>query len=184
MVNRSLSRKRGRTDPSSTATVFSTKPLLVGTLCGISTAGLFNPVDRALYLSVIHLRPFLHASNWVQPFQGASNALLHRTISGGLYFTAYDLIEKPVQKWALHRPYRNNDDAYDAFVTTFATGTLAGFVNGVVLNPIAAVKYAAWGTPDTSQGLKRFAVSLWVSGCGQRLKKNIQWSTVPGATNN
>ena len=132
-------------------------------MSGIATAGLFNPVDRALYLSVINLKPFLHADNWAQPFQGASNALLHRTISGGLYFAAYDLLEKPVQKWSMQRPYRQ-DTTYDVLVTSFLTGTLAGFVNGVVLNPIAAVKYAAWGTPDTSKGLKRFAVSLWKEG--------------------
>jgi hypothetical protein len=136
-------------------------PLLCGTLSGIATAGLFNPVDRALYLSVINLKPFLHSDNWKQPFQGASNALLHRTISGGLYFAAYDLIEQPVKSWSVQRSFLQ-DSRYDIVVTSFITGTAAGFVNGVVLNPIAAVKYAAWGA-DTSKGLQSFAVSLWVS---------------------
>jgi hypothetical protein len=138
-------------------------PVCCGTLSGIATAGLFNPVDRALYLSVINLKPFLHRDNWLRPFQGASNALLHRTISGGLYFAAYDLLQSPVQQWALRRPLRHDDKTYDVLVTSFVTGTLAGFVNGVILNPIAAVKYAAWGS-DTSKGLQGFAVSLWQKG--------------------
>ena len=139
-------------------------PVLSGTLSGIATAGLFNPVDRALYLSVINLKPFLHRDNWSRPFQGASNALLHRTVSGGLYFAAYDLIEAPVQQWVYKRALRKHEKhTYDVLVTSFITGTLAGFVNGIVLNPIAAVKYAAWGS-DTSKGLQGFAKSLWKKG--------------------
>ena len=172
---RSISRKRSRnlfgagTHHATTAPPPTKKqpsrwiPVCSGTLAGIATAGLFNPVDRALYLSVINLKPFLHRANWARPFQGASNALLHRTVSGGLYFAAYDLLKVPVQKWALRRPLRHDDTTYDVLVTSFVTGTMAGFVNGVVLNPIAAVKYAAWGS-DTSKGLKSFAVSLWNQG--------------------
>jgi hypothetical protein len=40
-----------------------------GLLGGISQAGLFNPWDRALYLSVKHNRPFLSGLNFINPYQ-------------------------------------------------------------------------------------------------------------------
>jgi hypothetical protein len=147
-------------------------PVCAGTLSGITTAGVFNPYDRALYLSVIHEKPFLHGSNWSKPFQGAANALLHRTVAGGLYFAVYDILQKPVARMVAAAASRHSSDASvpgerllpsDDIMVSFATGTLAGFANGVILNPIAAVKYAAWGS-DTSEGLQRYAVSLWQHG--------------------
>eukprot|EP00946_MAST-07B_sp_MAST-7B-sp1_P000464 g464.t1 len=145
-------------------------PVCAGTLSGVTTAGVFNPYDRALYLSVIHEKPFLHRSNWSKPFQGAANALLHRTVAGGLYFTVYDLLQKPVARMlsegSSSLPSASGSSKSlpeDAAVISFATGTLAGFANGVILNPIAAVKYAAWGS-DTSKGLQRYAISLWRRG--------------------
>ena len=44
--------------------------LVAGTTVGVLQAVLFNPWDRALYLSVKEKRPFLHRANFTQPFQG------------------------------------------------------------------------------------------------------------------
>ncbi len=44
--------------------------LVAGTTVGALQAVLFNPWDRALYLSVKEKRPFLHRANFTQPFQG------------------------------------------------------------------------------------------------------------------
>jgi hypothetical protein len=55
---------------------------VAGLVCGLFQAGLFNPWDRALYLSVRDRRPFLHATNFKNPFQGFWQAIVHRTIAG------------------------------------------------------------------------------------------------------
>ena len=60
--------------------------LLGGLVSGTASAVLFNPWDRALYLSVVHKRRFLSLSNWKQPFQGFHQAAVQRVLSGGLYF--------------------------------------------------------------------------------------------------
>ncbi len=144
--------------------------MAAGTLSGVATAGLFNPYDRALYLSVVKERVFLDKRNWRNPFHGASNALLHRTISGGLYFAMYDMLQSPVRRALGGRNHNSNSSGEGSsgsndneLLISFVTGAGAGCVNGIILNPIAAVKYAAWGS-DTSKGLKRFAVSLWNKG--------------------
>jgi hypothetical protein len=60
--------------------------VLAGTFSGVVQAGLFNPYDRALYLSVRDHLPFLHRSNFMDPFRGFAQAVVQRTIAGGLYF--------------------------------------------------------------------------------------------------
>ena len=60
--------------------------LVCGLLAGVAQAGLFNPYDRALYLSVTNHRPFLHVSNWQSPYSGFLQSLGGRALAGGLYF--------------------------------------------------------------------------------------------------
>ena len=154
-------RMDGRVQDAEKAPVRWWIPMTAGTFAGVLTAGIFNPVDRALYLSVIRCRPFLSRRNWSNPFHGAANALLHRTISGGLYFAVYDILKEPVGTHIDRLGFAGSEKG--SIFKSFITGNLAGFFNGVVLNPIAAVKYAAWGS-DTSSGLGRYAISLWRKG--------------------
>jgi hypothetical protein len=57
---------------------------------------------------------------------------VQRTVSGGLYFVFQGLI-------------------HDAFPDKgpFFVGLLAGSLNGVILNPLAAIKYHNWGSEVT-----------------------------------
>ncbi len=109
-----------------------------GLASGLVCASLFNPWDRALFLSVIESRAFLSPSNFRQPFQGLGQTLVHRTVSNGLYFVlqdvAYDVISD-----ALDKPRS------DSRVVLLA-GLGAGAANGALLNSIAAIKYqvACW----------------------------------------
>jgi Mitochondrial carrier protein len=58
--------------------------------CGLASgaiqAGVFNPYDRALYLSVQHKRAFLCPANFANPYQGFSQSIVLRMVSSGLYF--------------------------------------------------------------------------------------------------
>ena len=116
--------------------------VLPGVVSGLCTAALFNPWDRALFLSVVHKRVFLSVENFRTPFQGLAQTLVHRTVSNGLYFAlqdaAYDLASAVSQ-----RPRTDTR-------VVFSAGLLAGAVNGAILNSIAAVKY---------QGASCFSIS-------------------------
>lgn len=114
--------------------------LLAGLTSGVVIAGLFNPWDRALYLSVLHQRPFLRACNWRSPYTGFLQSLLGRTLSGGLYFPLYDLCLRPCQTITGLRS--------DSALLAFLAGNTAGAVNGIVLNHLTTVKYQSWKTKE------------------------------------
>lgn len=112
--------------------------LVCGLLAGVAQAGVFNPYDRALYLSIRDDRPFLHRANWHNPYTGFAQAIGGRAINGGLYF--------PVEHFFLRCLNDTFDRESDPKLNFFA-GTAAGGFNAVILNPISAVKYKTWGRP-------------------------------------
>ena len=117
---------------------------LCGLLAGIAQAGVFNPYDRALYLSVKDNRSFLHVLNWKNPYIGFSQSLGGRALSGGLYF--------PVEHFML-RTCENH----------LLAGFAAGTVNAIVLNPLTAVKYKTWGR-DVNRGMWKEAYNMLNKG--------------------
>jgi len=112
-----------------------------GLVSGVSTAVLFNPYDRALYLSVKDRRSFLHYSNWKRPFTGFGQSLLGRTISGGMYFPLFDTF-KPLYKQHLSL-------SHESLMLSFLAGNSAGAVNGVLLNGLTAIKYQSWASNES-----------------------------------
>jgi hypothetical protein len=59
---------------------------ICGIAAGVIQAGIFNPYDRALYLSVKDHRQFLHVENWKSPYSGFFQSIGSRALSGGIYF--------------------------------------------------------------------------------------------------
>jgi hypothetical protein len=59
---------------------------ICGIAAGVIQAGIFNPYDRALYLSVKDHRAFLHIENWKSPYSGFFQSIGSRAVSGGIYF--------------------------------------------------------------------------------------------------
>ena len=55
---------------------------------GLLVSAIFNPYDRALFLSSVHARPFFDNRNWGggKSFAGLLPSLMQRSISYGLYF--------------------------------------------------------------------------------------------------
>ena len=119
-------------------------------MAGIFQAGLFNPVDRALYLSVKNHVPFLTASNFHNPYLGFSQSLLGRAISGGLYFPLEHYFSSLVPPDS--GPWAN-----------FLAGTAAGTTNAFILNPITAVKYKTWSRVENTTMLRE-AITMWKEG--------------------
>ena len=109
--------------------------LLCGLVAGICQAGLFNPYDRALYLSVKHNRPFLERINFQNGFQGFGQSVFGRAMASGLYF--------PLEHAFLARFVPDDGKFHPIYV--FLAGTSAGAMNAIILNPLSAVKYKTWG---------------------------------------
>jgi hypothetical protein len=131
--------------------------LLCGLAAGVAQAGLFNPYDRALYLSVRDDRKFLHRSNWTHPYMGFLQSLSTRAIAGGLYFPAEYWALQLVPHLAPQHPQRQH----------MLAGLLAGTVNAIVLNPLTAVKYKTWER-EINRGVWHEALHMAQTGSGWR----------------
>ena len=107
-----------------------------GLVSGLAQAAVFNPWDRALYLSVINNRNFLNRENFRSPMSGVLQTIAQRTISSGLYFPLEDISVQFLQSL--------NTNISKSFLM-FLAGLLAGSANGIIVNPLASVKYQYWG---------------------------------------
>jgi len=126
---------------------------LSGLAAGVAQAGLFNPFDRALYLSVKNQIPFLSQRNFQSPYQGFFQSVGHRALSGGLYY--------PLEHFfvSMLPPEAALDTGSSGALYNFAAGTAAGSVNAVICNPISAVKYKTWSR-EVSRGMVREALDM------------------------
>ncbi|KTD06399.1 hypothetical protein Lgra_3176 [Legionella gratiana] len=115
-----------------------------GLLAGASNSGLFNPWDRALYLSVKHNRPFLLFQNFKSPYQGFSQAFVQRAFLGGIYYVA----QGELNRYLL--PYLRNTLGVSQTLSQFFVGMTAGSIGGVLTNSISAIKYHTWGQENAS----------------------------------
>ena len=130
--------------------------LSCGFVAGLLTAGLLNPWDRALYLSVKETRSFFHPLNWKSPYQGFTQALFQRATTSGMYF--------PLEQWCLVALTDSGMLATRPGARGWFAGCMAGSVNGVLFNWIAAVKYASWGRPEHDRSFWQTASSMWRRG--------------------
>lgn len=108
------------------------KLLNCGFVSGLLQAFIFNPWDRALYLSVKNERAFLRWDNFHDPFGGVMQTVVQRALSAGLYFPMEELSYELITYSGFHNPF-----------VSLAAGTLAGIINGVVMNPFSRIKVSA-----------------------------------------
>jgi hypothetical protein len=121
--------------------------LASGLIAGICQAGVFNPYDRALYLSVKENRSFLTFANWNSPYTGFLQSLGGRALSGGLYF--------PIEHFCLR--FLNSNESNPR--SNFLAGTAAGACNAILLNPLTTIKYKTWSRP-VNKGMIREAIDM------------------------
>ena len=126
-----------------------------GFTSGLVISVFLNPYDRALYLSLKERRPFLRSDNFRKPWKGAFQTLFQRAFSSGLYFPLEDLSRHAIVKIAP----AVRGSAVDALA-----GQSAGIVSGLLLHPVAFVKYHSWGNDERS--LWRTTANLTRSSLG------------------
>ena len=138
------------------------KLLICGFGGGLVQAGLFNPWDRALYLSIKMDRPFLSPINFKNPFAGLYQTIFQRALSAGLYFPLEEIFADLIIQGGI---YGNDVGTLNAkrHYIGFTAGLLAGSFNGLIMNPLAAVKYHYWGTETGKES--------FVTTSAQMLKK-------------
>lgn len=110
--------------------------------------GIFNPWDRALYLSVSNDRPFLHRLNFVSPMHGVFQTVFQRGISAGLYFPLEEIFI-----CYLKDSFKTSKSAPGSNETwlLLSAGLMAGAGNGLIMNPISSIKYHYWATSGGSE---------------------------------
>ncbi|MCE0722533.1 MULTISPECIES: hypothetical protein [Legionella] len=127
-----------------------------GLIAGVSNSGLFNPWDRALYLSVKYNRPFLSMQNFKSPYQGLSQALVQRAFLGSIYYIAQGELK------AYLFPYLHHNLGFSQTAAQFYVGMAAGSIGGALTNSISAVKYHTWGQESAS--FRSSVCDMWTLG--------------------
>jgi hypothetical protein len=118
---------------------------VAGFTSGLLQAAIFNPWDRALYLSVKNHSRFLSFANFRNPYQGFSQSICSRVLSGGSYFPLVDIFEPLIAK--------KFDLKQDSAVNKALAGHAAGAVNGVCINFLTAIKYETWGQAEANKAV-------------------------------
>ena len=137
-----------------------------GLASGVFCSGLFNPWDRALYLSVKNNNPFLTKDNFRHPYHGFSQAIVQRAFLGSIYY-----IMQGELKHHLY-PYLHHDLKTSETLSQFCIGSTAGSLTGLLTNSISAIKYHTWGHESRS-----FLVStydMWSHGSIKPFIKGTQ----------
>src|SRR3990167_2918640 len=138
--------------------------------CGLFTgafcSGLFNPYDRALYLSVKCTRSFLSWKNFSSPYQGFSQAVIQRAFLGSVYY-----IVQGEMKSNLYPYLRNHLGTSESFAQ-FCIGISAGSVSGILTNSISAIKYHTWGQENRT--FFSSVHEMWTLGSSRPFFKGTQ----------
>jgi hypothetical protein len=134
-----------KTDNAALDPMYALVPALSSGAC---QAICFNPIDRALYLSVHNRRPVLHHCNWMHPFHGFGNAAVHRTVASGMYLFWSDEARQALHH---HLPAM----AARPVASQLLVGASAGAVNSLLLNSMQVVKFRMWSTSGTFRDIAR-----------------------------
>jgi len=119
-----------------------------GFTSGLLQAAIFNPWDRALYLSVKNKSRFLSFANFRNPYQGFSQSIFSRVLSGGSYFPLVDIFEPLIAQQL--------DIKRDSATNKALAGHAAGAINGICINFLTAIKYETWGQAEANRALGKF----------------------------
>lgn len=98
--------------------------VISGLTTGIITAILFNPIDKAIYVSTTKNLSIFNKVVWSKCFKGTLNTTITRLITSGLYFTFIDKLS----------------NTYSPFQTAIITS----FTCNILTNPIQLIKFHSW----------------------------------------
>lgn len=135
------------------------------TLCAI----LFNPWDRALYLSSNKNNRFFSKENFNKPFHGFPQAILQR---GAVYLLMQTKLEHSL------KPLLRKEFDFSESAAQLSVGVLAGGVNGLSLNSIIAIKHHTWGDPNRT--FSSSVQMMWAKGGYHAFLNGVHASALRG----
>ena len=119
----------------------SSMSFFCGITAGVFQAGIFNPFDRALYLSITNEVPFLRHENFRNPYTGFLQSVGHRALSSGLYYPLENffcsfLVPSHSHPNECEEIMRQNPGMIHLHpaLANFLAGTFAGTTNALVRN--------------------------------------------------
>lgn len=130
--------------------------VLSGLFTGVFCSGIFNPWDRALYLSVKHQRPFLSRDNFHSPYHGFYQAVVQRAFLGSIYY----ILQGELKSYLY--PYLRRNIGLNEAAAQCCIGISAGSISGLLTNSISAIKYHTWGQDNRS--FRSSLREMWSSG--------------------
>ncbi|MEK7801475.1 MAG: hypothetical protein AAB276_03380, partial [Pseudomonadota bacterium] len=152
------------------------KKLTIGCISGGLNTILFNPYDRAIYLSVMNKKTIFEKKFWKKPYQGVGQAFIHRTISYGMYFPFLAIWEENLQYLI---PKKTE--------MTLVSNILAGTSVAILTFPIASIKMYTWNNPHRDSIMKigkelycKHGKSLFTRGLGTTICRDIIFSSIFG----
>ena len=98
--------------------------VISGISTGMMSAILFNPIDKAIYVSTTKNISIFNKNAWHNMYKGSSYTIITRLITSGLYFTYIDYYSK-----------KTNSNFEIALVTTLCCS---------ITNPLQLVKFNSW----------------------------------------
>lgn len=98
--------------------------VISGVSTGIISAILFNPLDKAIYISTTKNISIFNRNAWHNMYSGVSYTIMTKLITSGLYFAYIDYYSK-----------QYNSNAEIALITTICCS---------ITNPIQLVKFNSW----------------------------------------
>ena len=101
----------------------------ISIIVGSIQAIIFNPLDKAIYNSIINNNSLFSRKNWIKPFSGTSNGIYSRIISGGLYYYLID--------------YTKHMNIYQSSLTI-------SIITSITLNPFNLVKFRSYSNNLTT----------------------------------
>eukprot|EP01038_Epipyxis_sp_PR26KG_P004044 gene4044-5786_t len=138
----------------------ATQLINCGLVSGAVQSIIFNPWDRALYLSVKENRKFLDLRNFEKPFAGVFQTIAQRTLSAGLFFPLEELYINGLTSY-----FTDEQRPWLRPCITMLAGILAGAANGIVMNPMSSVKYHYWGDKECGkENFFRTAKDMFIKG--------------------
>lgn len=143
---------------------------LCGITAGILQAGIFNPFDRALYLSITNNVSFLRRENFRKPYTGFFQSVGHRAVSSGLYYPLENIFCSLLLSSRCHPDACDEETNLNSGIIhlhpafgNFLAGTFAGTANALIVNPITAIKYKSWGR-EVNRGMVTEATEMFRKG--------------------
>lgn len=101
----------------------------ISIVVGIFQAFIFNPIDKALYNSIVTNTNLFTHKNWKHPFIGAMNNIYSRIISGGIYFYLLD---------------------YTKSINLYQSSFIVSITTSIILNPLNVIKFKSYIDNTTS----------------------------------